>query len=64
MGEADWYRVSELVRHDDSSFRTLVARQVKQASQLAEEICGALSLAHETPSGINVDDVLSAQWRA
>jgi hypothetical protein len=41
MGEADWYRVSDLVRHDDSSFRTL--GQVKQASQLAEEIYGALS---------------------
>ena len=36
MGEAYRYRVSDLMRHDDSSFRTLVACHVKQASQLAD----------------------------
>jgi hypothetical protein len=36
MGQADWYRRSDLVRHNDSSLRGLVASQVKQASQLAD----------------------------
>jgi hypothetical protein len=36
MGQADWYRHSDLVRHDDRSLRGLVASQVKQASQLAD----------------------------
>ena len=36
MGEADCYRVSDLVRHDNSSRRTLVACQVKQSYQLAD----------------------------
>jgi hypothetical protein len=36
LGQADWYRRSDLVRHDDSSLRGLVASQVKQASQLAD----------------------------
>ena len=37
-GKGDRHRVSDLVRHDDRSLRTLVACQVKQASQLADTV--------------------------